>query len=152
MRPATHLEAMEHALRLAEEALAGGDRAVGAVVLDGEGGVLAARREEVHRRNDPLAHAVVLALRDAAAARGSWRLPDAVVVTTLEPCLLCAGAALSARVATVVLGAPDPEMGVLGSRYHVGADPRLNHEIAVIRDVLVERCRALAAAEPPQRA
>lgn len=120
------------ATELARRAAALGDSAIGAVVLGPAGEVLAGRHDEVRSDADPTAHASVLALRDAAKAIGSWRLSGATLVVTLEPCPLCAGAALAARVASVVIGERDPQLGSLGSRYHVGADPRLNHELVVV--------------------
>jgi tRNA(adenine34) deaminase len=108
------------------------DVPVGAVVarLD-TGEVLAARHNERELVNDPTAHAELLAITDAARSLGSWRLDGCVVVSTLEPCLMCAGAALNARVPVVVFGAVDPKAGALGTLYNLGADPRLNHEIEV---------------------
>jgi tRNA(adenine34) deaminase len=135
--------AMELALAYASEALEVGDLAVAAVVLDADGRVLAARHDEVRSSKDPTAHASALALRDAAATRGSWRVLDAQLIVTREPCAFCAGAALAARVARVVVGARDEHHGCLGSRYQLGADPRLNHEFAVRSDVLSDRCAAV---------
>jgi tRNA(adenine34) deaminase len=135
--------AMDAALRYAAAALETGDVAVGALVLDANGRVLAARHDEVRSAGDPTAHAATLALRDAAAARGSWRLLDANLIVTREPCAMCAGAALSARIARTVVGARDERHGCLGSRYQLGADPRFNHEFAVSVDVLAERCEAI---------
>ena len=137
--------AMDAALARAEEALADGDVAVGALVLDESGRVLAARHDEVRSGGDPTAHAAVLALRDAAARQGSWRLLHAQLIVTREPCALCAGAAVSARIARVVVGARDERHGCLGSRYHLGADPRLNHEFAVRSDVLADRSEVVFA-------
>ena len=95
--------------------------------------MLARRHNERERTADPTAHAELLALRDAAAALGRWRLDDCVLVVTLEPCAMCAGALVNARIGAVVYGAPDPKAGALGSRYHLLADPRLNHECPVTR-------------------
>ena len=91
--------------------------------------VVARRHNERELTHDPTAHAEVLALRDAAAARGSWRLEDATLVVTLEPCAMCAGAAVNARLQRVVFGARDLNAGAMGSLYQLGADPRLNHEV-----------------------
>jgi tRNA(adenine34) deaminase len=137
--------AMEEALRFAEHALSSGDVAVGALVLDTGGRVLAARHDEVRSGGDPTAHAAVLALRDAAATEGSWRLLHSQLVVTREPCALCAGAAVSARVGRVVVGARDERHGCLGSRYHFGSDPRLNHEFVVVSDVLPDRSNVIFA-------
>ena len=107
-----------------------GDVPVGAVVVIG-GVVVAARHNERELTGDPTAHAEVLALRDAAAKVGSWRLDDATLIVTLEPCPMCAGAALNARIAHLVYGAGDPKAGSTGSLYNLCADARFNHEIAV---------------------
>ena len=123
-------ELMAAALEEARAALVHGDVPVGAVVeIDGR--IVAARHNERELTGDPTAHAEVLALRDASAALGSWRLDGARLVVTLEPCAMCAGAAVNARVSTVVFGAVDMKAGALGSLYNLGADPRLNHEFAV---------------------
>lgn len=126
---------MRLALEEARAALGHGDVPIGAVVMrDGE--VIASRHNERELTADPTAHAEVLALRDAARAIGSWRLDGCTLVVTLEPCVMCAGAAHQARVARVVYGADDPKAGALGSLYNVGADARLNHEFAVAAGVL----------------
>ncbi|MCY3926132.1 MAG: nucleoside deaminase [bacterium] len=120
--------AMRLALDEAAAAATHGDVPVGAVVLlDGE--VVARRHNERELRGDPTAHAEVLALRDAAEARGAWRLDGATLVVTLEPCPMCAGAALAARVDRIVFGAADGKAGACGSLYNLAADPRLNHEM-----------------------
>jgi tRNA(adenine34) deaminase len=136
------LQAMVVALDEARAALAHGDVPIGAVVLVG-GELVARRHNERELANDPTAHAEVLALRDAAAARGSWRLDDATLVVTLEPCPMCAGAAVNARLARVVFGARDLKAGAMGSLYQLGADPRLNHEMAVTPDLCADECAAL---------
>lgn len=123
-------ELMELALAEARKAPEHGDVPVGAVVvLNGE--VVASRHNERELQHDPTAHAEVLAIRDAAAAIGSSRLDGATLVSTLEPCPMCAGAAWLARVERVVFGADDMKGGALGSLYNFGADPRLNHEFGV---------------------
>ncbi len=123
---------MQLALDEARGALAHHDVPVGAVVARRDDGtVLARRHNERERTADPTAHAELLALRDAAAALGRWRLDDCVLVVTLEPCAMCAGALVNARIGAVVYGAPDPKAGAVGSRYHLLADPRLNHECPV---------------------
>jgi tRNA(adenine34) deaminase len=127
-------EAMNVALTEARAALAHNDVPVGAVVVLGDR-VVAARHNERERLNDPTAHAEVLALRDASAAIGSWRLDGATLVVTLEPCVMCAGAAVNARVARVVFGAADLKAGAVGSLYNVCSDPRLNHNPEVIPGV-----------------
>jgi tRNA(adenine34) deaminase len=98
---------------------------------------------ERERRGDPTAHAEVLALRAAAEAAGSWRLDGATLVVTLEPCVMCAGALISARVARVVYGAANPEAGSCGSLYNVCADPRLNHEVGVLAGVRADEAATL---------
>jgi tRNA(adenine34) deaminase len=133
-------EAMALALAEAEAAGAAGDVPVGAVVLDADGEVLARAANERERSGDPTAHAEVLALRAAAARTGSWRLPGATVVVTLEPCPMCAGALLAARVGRVAFGAPDPKAGACGSLYNLCVDPRLNHEVDVTPGVRAEAC------------
>jgi tRNA(adenine34) deaminase len=126
---------MRLALDQARAALAHGDVPIGAVVVRA-GEVIAARHNERELDNDPTAHAEILALRDAARTTGSWRLDDCTLVVTLEPCVMCAGAAHQARVGRVVYGAVDPKAGALGSLYNVGTDARLNHEFAVRSGVL----------------
>jgi tRNA(adenine34) deaminase len=132
------------ALEEARDALAHRDVPIGAVVArlaDGE--IVARRHNERERRQDPTAHAEVLALRDAARVTRSWRLDGHLLVVTLEPCLMCAAAALHARVDTIVFGATDPKAGAVGSLYNPAADPRLNHEPAVVRGVQGDECGAL---------
>ena len=135
-------ELMGLALDEAQAASAHRDVPVGAVVwLDGE--VVARRHNERELTGDPTAHAEILALRDAAARMGGWRLDGATVAVTLEPCPMCAGALQQARVARVVFGAEDPKAGALGSLYNFGADPRLNHEFEVVPRARAEECAAL---------
>lgn len=126
---------MGWALEEARLALAEGDVPVGAVVVMGDE-VLARRHNERERRGDPTAHAEILALRDAAAVAGTWRLSTATLVVTLEPCPMCAGALVAARLGRLVFGAADPKAGACGSLYNLCADPRLNHEIPVTPGVL----------------
>jgi len=135
-------EAMAVALAQAEVAVSHGDVPVGAVVLVG-GEVVAARHNERERAGDPTAHAELLALRDAAQSRGDWRLVDATLVVTLEPCPMCAGAAVAARLQRLVFGAPDPKAGACGSLYNLCADPRLNHEVEVTAGVQRDRVSQL---------
>ncbi|MEY2568810.1 MAG: tRNA(adenine34) deaminase [Actinomycetota bacterium] len=137
--------AMALALVEAEAALDHDDVPVGAVVVVG-GAVIARRHNERERTQDPTAHAELLALRDAAAALGTWRLTDATLVVTLEPCPMCAGALVAARVGRLVFGAPDPKAGACGSLYNLCADPRLNHELPVTAGVMAERSAALLGA------
>jgi tRNA(adenine34) deaminase len=120
------------ALDEARAALAHDDVPVGAVIVRRHDGVVLARRHnERELAGDPTAHAELLAITDAARAREGWRLDDCALVVTLEPCPMCSGAALLARIPVVVFGAADPKAGALGSLYHLGADPRLHHGIEV---------------------
>jgi tRNA(adenine34) deaminase len=134
---------MRFALDEAVAAVAHDDVPVGAVVIGPGGEVLARRHNERELSKDPTAHAELLALRDAAATLGRWRLDGCTLVATLEPCPMCAGAALAARVATVAFGATDPKAGACGSLYNLGADPRLNHEFAVIPGIAAEEAARL---------
>jgi tRNA(adenine34) deaminase len=132
------------ALEEARGALAHDDVPIGAVVARAsDGAVLARRHNEREVTGDPTAHAEILALRDAANETGSWRLDDCVLVVTLEPCPMCAGAAVNARLGTVAFGATDPKAGALGTLYNLGSDPRLNHELQVIDGVRAEECAAM---------
>jgi tRNA(adenine34) deaminase len=117
------------------------DVPVGAVMLDGDK-VVARRHNERELTGDPTAHAEILALRDAAMRNGSWRLENLTLVVTLEPCPMCAGALLAARVGRLVFGAADPKAGACGSLYNLCADPRLNHEVEVLTGVRAEECSA----------
>jgi tRNA(adenine34) deaminase len=138
-----HDEWMGLALEQANLAEAHDDVPIGAVVVHLVGGspkVVAARHNERELTGDPTAHAEVLALRDAAAALSRWRLDDCLLVVTLEPCPMCAGAAWASRIAGVVFGAEDPKAGATGSLYHLGQDPRLNHEYPVRGRVREAEC------------
>lgn len=137
------ITAMEAALAEARACLATGDVPVGAVVVDAEGVVVATGRNEREARQDPTAHAEVLALRAAAAVTGDWHLEDCTLVVTLEPCVMCAGAVLAARVPRVVFGAWDPKAGATGSVYDVARDRRLPHRSEVVGGVLEAPCAAL---------
>jgi tRNA(adenine34) deaminase len=138
--------AMGLALEEAAGAIAHGDVPIGAVVLGPGGQVLARRHNEREVAGDPTAHAEILALRDAAAALGTWRLGGCSLVVTLEPCPMCAGAAVAGRVARVVFGPADPKAGATGSLYNLCADPRLNHEAAVVAGVRAQEGAALLTA------
>jgi tRNA(adenine34) deaminase len=133
---------MRLALREAELASAHGDVPIGAVVEHG-GELIAAAHNESELRQDPTAHAEILALREAAAALGSWRVLDATLYVTLEPCAMCAGAIVLARVARVVFGADDPKAGACGSVLDVLAEERLNHRPEVLAGLLAEDCAEL---------
>ena len=133
---------MRLALREAEGAVEHGDVPIGAVMVrDGE--VLAAAGNERERRGDPTAHAEVLALREAAQKLGGWRIPDSVLYVTLEPCVMCAGAIVLARVPRVVYGAADPKAGAAGSVLDVLGEPRLNHRPRVEGGLLAAESSAL---------
>ncbi|CAN5348179.1 tRNA adenosine(34) deaminase TadA [soil metagenome] len=128
-------QAMQIALELAASAPVWGDVPVGAVVVDPAGALLSSAANERELRGDPTAHAEVLALRAAAEVSGSWRLVGATLVVTLEPCTMCAGAAVLSRVARIVYGAPDPKAGAVGSLWDVVRDRRLNHRPEVLGGV-----------------
>lgn len=138
-----YVAAMERALDEARACLATGDVPVGAVVLDEHGAVVATGRNEREATQDPTAHAEVIALRAAAAATGDWHLDRHTLVVTLEPCPMCAGAVLAARVPRVVFGAWDPKAGASGSVYDIARDRRLPHRTEVVAGVLEEQCAAL---------
>ncbi|HEY6776785.1 MAG TPA: tRNA adenosine(34) deaminase TadA [Thermoleophilaceae bacterium] len=133
---------MRLALREAERAVEHEDVPIGAVLVSA-GEVLAAARNERELRGDPTAHAELLALREASAKLGTWRLLDTVLYVTLEPCAMCAGAIVLARVPQVVFGADDPKAGAAGSVLNVLAEPRLNHRPAVARGLLAEESAEL---------
>ena len=132
-------------LALSEAALtaASGDVPIGAVVLDADGRVIGTGRNRREECGDPTAHAEVLALREAAAHRGEWRLEGCTLVVTLEPCAMCAGAVVLARVPTVVFGAWDPKAGACGSVFDIVRNPRLNHWVEVTGGVREDECAAL---------
>lgn len=133
------------AMREAERALEHDDVPIGAVLVhDGE--VLAGSHNERELRQDPTAHAEILALREAAAALGSWRVLDSVLYVTLEPCAMCAGALVLARVPRVVFGAIDPKAGACGSVLDVLGERRLNHRPEVAGGLLGEECGAMLSA------
>jgi tRNA(adenine34) deaminase len=139
---AAYREWMRRALAIAA-AVVWADVPVGALVVDAAGTVLAEAANERERTGDPTAHAEILALRRAAAARGSWRLDGCTLVVTLEPCTMCAGALVLARVDRLVYGAADPKAGAVGSLWDVVRDRRLNHRPEVVAGVLAADCGAL---------
>jgi tRNA(adenine34) deaminase len=141
--PADARRWMREALGEARAALATGDVPVGAVVIDEGGQRIGAGRNAREATGDPLAHAEVVALRAAAEARGSWRLDGCTLVVTLEPCVMCAGAMVMARLPTVVFGAYDPKAGACGSVWDVARDPRANHRVTVLGGVREEECARL---------
>ncbi|HTA98469.1 MAG TPA: tRNA adenosine(34) deaminase TadA [Solirubrobacteraceae bacterium] len=133
---------MRLALREAQRATEHDDVPIGAVVAHA-GELIAAGHNERELRQDPTAHAETIALREAARALGSWRVLDAVLYVTLEPCAMCAGAIVLARIPRVVFGASDPKAGACGSVLDVLAEPRLNHRPDVASGLLGEECGAL---------
>ena len=135
--------AMELALEQARLAQAAGEIPIGAVVLDEQGALLAAAHNARESAHDPTAHAEVLALREAGRVRGSWRLTGCSLVVTVEPCPMCAGAAVLARVDRVVFGAWNPEYGAAGSAWDLLRDRRLNHRPTVVGGVLEDSCGTL---------
>ena len=137
-------EAMGLALEEAAAALSHGDVPVGAVALIG-GEPVARAHNERERRGDPTAHAELLVLRQAAEVTGGWRLGSVTLVVTLEPCPMCAGALVAARVGRLVFGATDPRAGAAGSLYNLCVDPRLNHELPVTPGVRATESSALLA-------
>jgi tRNA(adenine34) deaminase len=136
-------EAMRQALVLAASAVDDGDVPVGALVVDATGAVIGTGRNTRERDGDPTAHAEMLALREAAAALGQWRLEGCTLVVTLEPCTMCAGALIAARVSRLVFGPFDEKAGAVGSLWDVVRDRRLNHRPEVVSGVLAEESAAL---------
>lgn len=131
---------MVHAL--AEAAKSGEDVPVGAVVIDGDGQVIGTGHNEREAKHDPTAHAEIVAIRKAAEAKGTWRLEDCTIVVTLEPCVMCAGAIVSARIPRVVFGTWDERVGASGSLYDLTRDGRLGQPAEVISGVMEEECAA----------
>jgi len=134
---------MLEAIADAHLALGTGDVPVAALVIAADGTVIGRGRNERELHQDPTAHAEVVAIRDAAAATGDWHLTDATLVVTLEPCVMCAGAILAARIPRVVFGAWDEKAGAVGSVYDVLRDRRLNHQVEVVAGIQAEACSAL---------
>ena len=132
--------AMRRALIIAGEALATGDVPVGAVVMDNLGEIYGEGRNQREADNDPSAHAEIVALRQAAKAKGNWRLDGMTLVVTLEPCAMCAGAIAQSRIKTVVFGAWDEKAGAVGSVWDVLRDPRAPHQVEVIAGIMEEEC------------
>jgi tRNA(adenine34) deaminase len=133
---------MRQALAAAEQAARSGEVPVGALVVV-EGEVVAVAHNERETSNDPTAHAEVVALRRAAATRGSWRLINADLYVTMEPCPMCAGAIVNARLRRVIYGCDDPKAGAARTLYRLLDDPRLNHRVEVIPGVLAEESATL---------
>lgn len=137
---------MRRALAEAEKAGQRGEVPVGAVLVAGDGTVLAAAGNRTIELADPSGHAEILAMRAAARRLGNYRLPGTTLYATVEPCIMCMGAAVHARIARVVFGAPDPKWGAAGSMYNFCTDSRLNHCIETTAGVLAEACRELIQA------
>ena len=137
------LEMMQLALVEARKAAAVGEVPVGAVLVSATGKILARGHNQPVTRNDPTAHAEVLVLRQAAEQVGNYRLPGTTLYVTLEPCIMCMGALLHARVMRLVFGAPDPKGGAVESLYRIAADERLNHRIETLGGLCLAECRAL---------
>ncbi|WP_240607223.1 tRNA adenosine(34) deaminase TadA [Cryobacterium aureum] len=148
-----HTEWMLLALTEARAALASDDVPVGAVVVDSAGRVIGRGRNERELSQDPTLHAEIVAIRQAAAHTGDWHLTDCTLIVTLEPCVMCAGAILAARVPTVVFGAWDAKAGAAGSVYDVLRDRRLNHRVEVFAGVNDTECGEILRAffEDPAR-
>ncbi|WP_433479772.1 tRNA adenosine(34) deaminase TadA [Spirillospora sp. CA-142024] len=134
---------MRRALEEARRAFEDGEIPVGAVVLDASGEIIGAGHNERERSADPTGHAEIVAMRQAAASLGEWRLSGCTMVVTLEPCTMCAGAAVQARLDRVVYGTVDPKAGAVGSLWDVVRDRRLNHRPEVIAEVMADECAAL---------
>ena len=138
-----HVQHMEWALEEARAAAAEEEVPVGAVIVSLERGVIARAHNQRERLQDPTAHAEMIAITQAAHALGSWRLEQCVLYVTLEPCPMCAGACIQARLPYLVYGARDPKAGACESLYRLTADPRLNHQVRTLGGVLAERCASL---------
>ena len=134
---------MRRAIHEAELALGHDDVPVGAILVGPDGELLGAGHNERERLQDPSAHAELLAIREAAATVGSWRLLDTTLYVTLEPCAMCAGAIVLARIPRVVFGTADPKAGAAGSVLDILAEPRLNHRPEVLGGILQPECAAL---------
>jgi len=133
---------MDLALGEAEKAMAAGEVPVGAVVVSA-GTVVGRGYNRPISAMDPTAHAEMLAIREAARASGNYRLPEVTLYCTVEPCMMCAGAMIHARISRLVFGTPDPKAGSAGSIYNVLTDPRLNHRVEVVSGICEDRCAAI---------
>ena len=142
MSDATDMRMMERALELAAHAASAGEVPVGAVIYR-EGAIVAEAANARERDADPTAHAEIVAIRAAAGALGTWRLEGCSIAVTLEPCPMCAGALVNARLSRVVFGARDPKAGACGTLMDICRDARLNHRLEVVEGVLADRCAGL---------
>jgi tRNA(adenine34) deaminase len=138
-----YAELMREALALAASAADSEDVPVGAIVVDADGVIIGRGRNTREADSDPTGHAEIVAIREAAAARGEWRLEGCNLVVTLEPCTMCAGAIVAARLQRLVFGAFDPKAGAVGSLWDVVRDRRLNHRPEVLSGVLADESAAL---------
>ncbi len=134
---------MRRALELAQEAAEAGEVPVGAVLLDGDGSIMGEARNRVEELGDATAHAELLVLSETARARGDWRLTGHTLVVTLEPCAMCAMAAVWSRIDRIVYGAADPRAGAAWSLFNIPQDKRLNHRVELEHDVLADEASAL---------
>jgi tRNA(adenine34) deaminase len=139
----TDLDLMQLALAEARAAEAAGEVPVGAVIVSPAGEVIARGNNRVLRDSDPTAHAEIVALRAAGLALGNYRLLDCTLIVTLEPCAMCAGAILHARIARLIYAAPDPKAGACGSVLSVMNHPALNHRVEVVSGVLADECSTM---------
>jgi tRNA(adenine34) deaminase len=138
-----HTAYMQMAIREAEKAGQIDEVPIGAVLVSGQGDILASTHNQTIRQTDPTAHAEILALRHAAVKIGNYRLLEATLYVTIEPCIMCMGALVHARIATLVYGAHDPKWGAAGSIYNLADDKRLNHQIDVIEGICKSECREI---------
>lgn len=134
---------MQQALAEAEKGLSAGEVPVGAVLAGPDGQIVARAHNQPITLQDPTAHAEILVIRKAGLFFGNYRLNDTLLVVTVEPCIMCMGAAIHARIARLVFGSPDPKGGAAGSLYNVASDKRLNHEIEVTPGIMEQECREL---------
>ena len=138
-----HIEMMKVALNEAEKAQKKGEVPIGAVLVADKEDVLAAEHNQTITLNDPTAHAEILALRSAAAGIGNYRLLNTTLYVTVEPCPMCMGAAIHARVSRVVFGTRDPKWGAAGSLYNLAGDHRFNHQLEIIEGIYKNECKKL---------
>jgi tRNA(adenine34) deaminase len=143
MTTVDHTTFMRAALREAAAAGSQDEVPVGAVLVSDAGSILASAHNQTIRSCDPSAHAEILALRAASRKLKNYRLLNTTLYVTVEPCVMCMGAIIHARVARLVFGASDPKWGAAGSLYNLGADRRLNHQLEIVSGVLEEQCRAV---------
>jgi len=136
-------DAMREAIALAAAAQTIGETPVGCVILNPNGEIIGRGHNRRECDADPTAHAEMIALREAARSVGNWRLIDCTLVVTLEPCPMCAGAIVNARISRLVYGAADPKAGAVRTLYQFCDDPRLNHRVAILSGVMAEECGGL---------